>query len=117
MSARTTRAMSWPGWSSVPPWRSLGGFSCGCRSPGRLRGHATNPGYNRCWWLRHGRRGCERVRRRAVNSLVDRLLHLHGVLVYLVVAALVFRRGRAVRRLRAAGETAAVLGGVIASQG
>jgi len=25
-----------------------------------------------------------------VNSLVDRLLHLHGVLVYLVVAALVF---------------------------
>jgi len=52
-----------------------------------------------------------------VSSLVDRLLHLHGVLVYLVVAALVFAEDALFVGFVLPGETAAVLGGVIASQG
>jgi membrane protein DedA with SNARE-associated domain len=52
-----------------------------------------------------------------VSSLVDRLLHLHGILVYLVVAALVFAEDALFVGFVLPGETAAVLGGVIASQG
>jgi membrane protein DedA with SNARE-associated domain len=52
-----------------------------------------------------------------VSSLLDRLLHLHGVLVYLVVAALVFAEDALFVGFVLPGETAAVLGGVIASQG
>jgi membrane-associated protein len=52
-----------------------------------------------------------------VSSLLDRLLHLHGVLVYLLVAALVFAEDALFVGFVLPGETAAVLGGVIASQG
>jgi membrane protein DedA with SNARE-associated domain len=52
-----------------------------------------------------------------VSSLLDRLFHLNGVLVYLVVAALVFAEDAIFVGFVLPGETAAVLGGVIASQG
>jgi membrane-associated protein len=52
-----------------------------------------------------------------VSGLLDRLFHLNSVLVYLVVAALVFAEDALFVGFVLPGETAAVLGGVIASQG
>jgi len=52
-----------------------------------------------------------------VSSLLDRLFHLNSALVYLVVAALVFAEDALFVGFVLPGETAAVLGGVIASQG
>jgi membrane-associated protein len=52
-----------------------------------------------------------------VSGLLDRLFHLPSVLVYLVVAALVFAEDALFVGFVLPGETAAVLGGVIASQG
>ncbi len=52
-----------------------------------------------------------------MSSLLDRLSHLNGVVVYLVVAALVFAEDALFVGFVLPGETAAVLGGVIASQG
>jgi membrane protein DedA with SNARE-associated domain len=52
-----------------------------------------------------------------VSSLLDRLFNLNAVLVYLVVAALVFAEDALFVGFVLPGETAAVLGGVIASQG
>jgi membrane-associated protein len=52
-----------------------------------------------------------------VSSLLDRLFHLNSVLVYLVVTALVFAEDALFVGFVLPGETAAVLGGVIASQG
>jgi membrane protein DedA with SNARE-associated domain len=52
-----------------------------------------------------------------VSGLLDRLFHLNGLLVYIVVAALVFAEDALFVGFILPGETAAVLGGVIASQG
>ncbi len=52
-----------------------------------------------------------------LTSLVDRLLTLNATLVYVVIAALVFAEDALFVGFVLPGETAAVLGGVIASQG
>ncbi|HEY2297873.1 MAG TPA: DedA family protein [Jatrophihabitans sp.] len=50
-------------------------------------------------------------------SLIDRLLDLRGAMVYLIVAAIVFAEDALFVGFVIPGETAAVLGGVIASRG
>jgi membrane protein DedA with SNARE-associated domain len=52
-----------------------------------------------------------------VTGLVDRLLGVHGPLVYVLVALLVFAEDALFVGFVIPGETAAVLGGVIASRG
>src|ERR1700712_3028699 len=52
-----------------------------------------------------------------MNSLMDRLFHLSPVLVYLVVGAVVFAEDALFVGFVIPGETAAIIGGVIASQG
>jgi membrane-associated protein len=52
-----------------------------------------------------------------VTSLLDRLLTLHGPLVYLVIGAVVFAEDALFVGFVIPGETAAVLGGVMASRG
>src|SRR4051794_41371587 len=52
-----------------------------------------------------------------MTGLVDRLLNLNPALVYVVVTALVFAEDALFVGFVIPGETAAVLGGVIASQG
>jgi membrane-associated protein len=52
-----------------------------------------------------------------MTSLVDKLFHLNPALVYVVVALLVFAEDALFVGFVLPGETAAVLGGVIASQG
>jgi membrane-associated protein len=52
-----------------------------------------------------------------VNGLLDSLLNLHGLVVYLIVAAVVFVEDALFVGFVVPGETAAVLGGVAASRG
>ncbi|MHA3703099.1 DedA family protein [Jatrophihabitans sp. YIM 134969] len=52
-----------------------------------------------------------------MTGLVDKLLGVHGVVVYVVVGALVFAEDALFVGFVLPGETAAVLGGVIASRG
>lgn len=52
-----------------------------------------------------------------MSHLVDRLLGLHGLVVYLIVGGLVFAEDALFVGFVIPGETAAVLGGVVASRG
>jgi membrane-associated protein len=52
-----------------------------------------------------------------MTGLVDKLLGVHGVVVYVIVGALVFAEDALFVGFVLPGETAAVLGGVIASRG
>jgi membrane protein DedA with SNARE-associated domain len=52
-----------------------------------------------------------------VSGLLDSLLNLHGLVVYLIVAAVVFAEDALFVGFVVPGETAAVLGGVAASRG
>ena len=52
-----------------------------------------------------------------MTAFLERLTHLHGAIVYLIVGALVFAEDALLVGLVVPGETAAILGGVVASLG
>jgi membrane protein DedA with SNARE-associated domain len=60
---------------------------------------------------------CRVPRDVSVGSLVDKILSVHGLIVYVIVGGLVFAEDAVFVGFFVPGETAAVLGGVVASRG